>query len=108
LWIREICKILNESIVPDKNATKTKVSLRMAKKGAVKGQGSQIVEITLGRGEEGAGAKHVRHHKKISRKFTQLPRVSEQEESLARLVKCKANEGLRGVLNVETSDVDKM
>jgi hypothetical protein len=43
--------------------------------------------MTLGRGEEGVGAEHVRHHKKISLKFTQLPRVSEEEESPARLVK---------------------
>jgi pyridoxal biosynthesis lyase PdxS len=59
----------------------------MAEKGAVKGLGSQTVEMTLERGEAGAGDEHIRHHRKISQKFTQLPRVSEEEESPARLVK---------------------
>jgi len=34
----------------------------MAEKGVVKGLGCQIVKITLGRGEEGVGVEHVRHH----------------------------------------------
>jgi len=82
-WIREICRILNETIVPEKNATestKTKVSHGMAEKGAVKGPGRQIVEMKLGRGEEGAGTEYVRHHWKTSQKFTQLPRVSREGE----------------------------
>jgi hypothetical protein len=46
LWIREICRLPNETIAPKKNATqsnKTKVSLGMAERGALKGSGSQIV-----------------------------------------------------------------
>jgi hypothetical protein len=65
-WIREICRITNETIVLEKNdfeSTKTKVSLVMAEKHSVKGQGGQIVEITLWSGEEGAGAEHVKHHR---------------------------------------------
>jgi hypothetical protein len=55
LWIREICRIMNKTIVPERNdfeSTKTMVILDMAEKGAVKGPGSQIVEMTLGSGEE--------------------------------------------------------
>jgi hypothetical protein len=88
-WIREINKILNKTIVPEKNktkSTKTKVSLGLAKKGTVKGLGRQIVEMALGSGEEGANAELIRHHRKTSRKFAQLPRVSEEEDSQARLV----------------------
>jgi hypothetical protein len=83
-WIREICKISNDINVPEKNATKstkTKVSLEMAEKGAVKGPGSQIIKMTLRRGKEGAEAEHVKHNRKTSLKFKQLPRVSEEEES---------------------------
>jgi hypothetical protein len=67
----------------------------MLETSALKGHREIVVEITLGRSEEGVGAKHVRHHRETLRKFTQLPRVSE-EESPAWLVKpiCKANEGL--------------
>jgi len=82
-WIRQIYRILNKTIVPEKNATeftKTKVSHGMAEKGAVNRLGSQMVEMTLERGEEGARAKHIRHHWKTSQKFTQLPRVSGEEE----------------------------
>jgi hypothetical protein len=64
-WIREIYRIQNEAIVPKKNtteSTKTKVSLVMAEKGVIKGPGSLIIEMTLERGEEGAGAEHVKHH----------------------------------------------
>jgi hypothetical protein len=53
MWIRENCRIPNETNVPEKNATKstkTKVSLEMVEKGAVKGLKSQIIEMTLGRG----------------------------------------------------------
>jgi hypothetical protein len=49
----------------------------MAEKGAVKGSMSQIVEMTLGSGEEGARVEHVKHHEKTSKKFTQLPRFLE-------------------------------
>jgi hypothetical protein len=52
----------------------------MAEKGAVKGPARQIVEMKLGRGEEGAGTEYVRHHWKTSQKFTQLPRVSREGE----------------------------
>jgi hypothetical protein len=81
----------------------------MVETSALKGHRQIVVEITLGRSEEGAGAKHVRHHRKTLQKFTQLPRISEEDECPARLIKpiCKANEGLRGVLNVATSEVDK-
>jgi hypothetical protein len=57
----------NDTIVllnNDSESTKTKVSLDMAEKGAVKGPGSQTVQMMLGSGEEGAGAEHVRHHRK--------------------------------------------
>jgi hypothetical protein len=59
----------------------------MVEKGAVKGPGSQIVEMMHRSGEKGAGAEHVRHHRKTFPKFTQLLRVSKDEEILARLVK---------------------
>jgi hypothetical protein len=59
----------------------------MAEKGVVKRPRQIIVEMKLGRGEEGAGAEHIRHHRKTSRKLTQLLRVSLEEESPARLVK---------------------
>jgi hypothetical protein len=49
---------------------KTKVSLDMVEKGAAKGPMSQIVEMTLESGEEGARAEHVRHQEKTSPKFT--------------------------------------
>jgi hypothetical protein len=58
-WIREICRILNETNILEKNAIeskKTKVSLEMAEKGTIKGPGSQIIEMTLERGEEGVEA----------------------------------------------------
>jgi hypothetical protein len=80
LWIREICRTANKTIVLEKNdfeSTKTEVSLDMAEKGVVKGSRSQIAEMMLESGEEGAGAEHVRHHRKTSRKFTQLPWFSE-------------------------------
>jgi len=78
-WIREFCRIPNETIVHEKNTMsplKTKVSLDMAE-GDVKGSRSQIIEMTLWSGEEGARAEHVRHHKKTSQKFRQFPRFSE-------------------------------
>jgi hypothetical protein len=59
----------------------------MAEKGTVKGPESQIVEMTLGSGRKGAGAEYVRHHRKTLQKFTQLLRVSEEEESPAQVVK---------------------
>jgi hypothetical protein len=65
-WIKEICRIPNETIILEKNttkSTKTKDSHGMVEKGTVKGLGSQIVKMMLGRGEDGAGAEHVRHHK---------------------------------------------
>jgi hypothetical protein len=79
-WIREICRITNQNRVLEKNdseSTKTKVSLYIAEKGTIKGPRSQIVEMTLGSGKEGAGAEQVRHHNKISQKFKQLPRFLE-------------------------------
>jgi hypothetical protein len=59
----------------------------MAELGALKGHRQLVVEMKLGKNKEGAGAKHIRHHRKTFWKFTQLPRVLEQEESPARLVK---------------------
>jgi hypothetical protein len=59
----------------------------MAEKGAVKGPRQIVVEMTLERGKEGAGADLVRHHGKTFRKFTQLPRVSKEDECPALLVK---------------------
>ncbi len=78
--IREICRIPNKTIHPGKNdseSTKTKVSLYIAEKGAVKGPRSQVVEMTLGSGKEGARAEQVGHHNKISQKFKQLRRFLE-------------------------------
>jgi hypothetical protein len=43
-WIRKICRILNDIITSEKNATEstqTKVSLEMAEKDAVKDQGAK-------------------------------------------------------------------
>jgi hypothetical protein len=68
-------------------STKTEVSLAMAKRGTIKQPHQIVVEMTLGRSEVGAAAKHIRHHRKTFWKFTQLLRVSEEEESPARLVK---------------------
>jgi hypothetical protein len=59
----------------------------MAEKGVVKRPRQIIGEMTLRWGEDGAGTDLVRHHRKIFRKFTQLPRVSKEEEYPAWLVK---------------------
>jgi hypothetical protein len=59
----------------------------MTGKGAMIEPGSQIIGMMFERGEEGVGTKHVRHHRKTSRKFTQSPGVSEEEESQAQFGK---------------------
>jgi hypothetical protein len=59
----------------------------MAERGDVKQPRQIIVEMMLRRSEDGAGARHISHHRKTFWKFTQLPRVSEEEESKPRLVK---------------------
>jgi hypothetical protein len=59
----------------------------MAEKGVVKGPGIQIIEMTPESEKEGVGVEHGSHRRKSSQRFIQLQRVSEEDESLARLVK---------------------
>jgi hypothetical protein len=112
-WIREICRIPNETIVLEKNdseSTKTKVSLVMARNALLKDR----------------GAKSSRLRSRVARKELELSTSSttgkpsenshncrdfqrrRRESNSARKAKCKANERLRVVHSAETSEFDKM